>query len=299
MGFTPTLEELIEKFVDQEFLIPKYKIRNGIWAIWKHNWIAMIRKSNINSDLKRGIYGCFLWAYLTDTFILVLLTLANLFYVGLYFNFQGNPTLKIPWIGILYINLLYLFFLVRYFRDIYQISLRGTYRSNYLKLWWINLVTLNILGLIGSWLAFCDKSQIGTPFETEIKFCGNLRSQIDTRRFYKLTSKIEFSMVIIFGSLFLGSLTISFINLEVNNAKILFIIIYTFVAYELGESLKKVLGLIILRRVLKDFVANQSDDLLITSIRLIWYIFGYVYVSAFINILCRDETTKNLIFEQW
>lgn len=298
MGFTPFLEKIVEILAKIEFLIPQEKIRSDYWKARRHRWLLIFKKNDVNEDLKRGIYGCFLWAYRIDTLLLVLIIFANIFYVALYFSPQSDFDFKVSWIGILIINLLYPFFFIRYFRDIYKISLRGKYRRNYLKLWWIDFVTLNILSLIGSWLVLSDKSQTNNPVKTQVKFYGNLRSQIDISRFYKFVSKIELIIFVILGSLLLGSLAISFINVETKGIKWLFLVIYAPIFLEFNFSLQKVLGLIILKKVLKDLSFDQSHDLLITSIRLLWYIFDYVYVSAFLNVLGFDETDKDFIFER-
>ncbi len=265
---------------------------------------SMIRN---NFDLKPVILRLFFWAYWIDGIFLVFSSVVNAFYTTLFFFLGFNiktsripeNAFSVPWIGILIINLLVILFLIRWVSDYCKLSLRGKYRSSYLKLLWLDIFTLNLFNVIGSLIFIKNKKQISNLNIGNFEINHNDLNSQAVKDFSKMITKIEvfillFNLILFIAAIFIGY----FVSIISIKWICLFVIIWT-MAFIQCWSFQKIVGLIIVQKMLKNLSNDSNYYLLFTIIRFLGFNFGYYYLVIFLNILKFDECSKELILENW
>ncbi|MCL6428640.1 hypothetical protein LT335_00179 [Spiroplasma sp. JKS002669] len=261
-----------------------------------------------NLDLKPAILRLFFLTYWIDGIFLAFSIIANMFYTWLFLvleafkiKISGAPEtpIRIPWIGILIINLLVILFFIRWISDYYKLSLRDKYRNNYLKLLWLDIITLNLFSVIGSLIFLKNKkSMINVNLkQQEIKH-SNLNSET-IKNFSKISTKIEllillFNLILIILAIPIGY----FVSVNIIKWICASIIFLTFTFLQ-AWSLQKITGLIIVRKMLKNLLIDENYYLLLIIIRFLGFNFGVSYMTVFISILKLDENYQEFIIQQW
>ncbi|MCL6428639.1 hypothetical protein LT335_00178 [Spiroplasma sp. JKS002669] len=303
--FSIWLERTIGLVIGKKNAITKGEIettRKKLDAIHKLRSTKTVIKNNF--DLKPAILRLLFLAYWIDGIFLVLSITANMFYTGLFLvleafkiKISGAPEtpIRIPWIGILIINLLVILFFIHWISDCYKLSLRDKYRNNYLKLLWLDTITLNFFNIIASLIFLKNKKPITNinPKQQEIKH-SNLNFKA-----IKDFSKIEllillFNLILIILAIPIGY----FVSVNIIKWICACIIVLTFTFLQIW-SLLKITGIIIVQKMLKNLLIDDNYYLLLTIIRFWGFILNDYYMAVFFNILKLDENYQEFIIQQW
>lgn len=258
-----------------------------------------------NFDIKPAISRLFFTSYWINGILFVLSSLANALYLMLFFYLDfkiknskiPENAFSVPWIGILILNLLVLFFLIHWINDSYKLSLRDKYRNNYLKLLWLDVLTLNFFNIIGILIFIKNKKYTSNMNIGNFETNNNINLQ-KIKDFSKIIVKIEifyllFNLIIFIITILIGY----FISINIIKWICLFLILTT-ISYIQIWSFQKIFSWIILQKMLKNLVNNNNYYYLLTTIRFLWFNFTTYYIAVFIN-LVKDENLKELIIVNW
>lgn len=302
------LEKTMSLIVGKKNLIPKSIIETDFKKIVRlHRLYSIKTIVQNNFDLKPTILKLFFWTYWIDGVFFVCSAVANSFYTSLFFYlFFGikisgidKTDINLNWIGTFIINLLIILFLIRWISDYYKLSLRDKYRSNYLKLLWLDIITLNFLNIIGTLIFIKNKKQVANlnGNSQEIKQ-GNLNSQA-IKNYSKTITRIEI-LILLFNLILFGTTIIIGYFVSINSIKIICLtIMWITIGFMQCWSLPKIVGLIIVRKMLNNLLNNGNYYFLLTIIRFLGFTFCAYYIVVFLNILKFDENYKEFIMKEW
>lgn len=212
------LERIIGWVSGKKALIPKSIFTTDfkkLVQLHKLYSIKVVVKNNF--DLKSGILKLFFWFYWIDGILfvcsIVINSLSIFLFLVYFFNYQNSELLgdvpKWNWIAQLIFTILLFLFLIRWISDYYKLSLRDKYRNNYLKLLWLDILTLNFLNIIGILIFSKNKKQISNlNIDNQVMKQINLNSQA-IKDFSKIITKVEifillFNLIILTAAILIG-----------------------------------------------------------------------------------------------
>lgn len=256
-----------------------------------------------NLDIKPKILKLFFISFLINSLFAALIILGNTMYTSIYFYNLLNC--KIPgvimtwnWVVTFILNILSIILIVRFISDSFKLSLRGKYRINYLKVLTLDILTLNILSIIGSLVFNKNKIQVIKTSDDFLLDIKNLNSK-EIKDYFNIIFILEiFTLFLILFFMLLFLLLGYFVkNNAIKLISCALIVMLTMLFY--GWSIPRIIGAIILKKMYENLLINDSYYLFLSIIRFLAFGFGYYHIAVLINILKFKENSKIFILENW
>lgn len=265
-------------------------------ASFKYWNIKLIIRNNFN--IKPIILKLFFISWIIDFILLGVIVTTNFFYLGVSsiwkvigYHKDGFSTngMNLSWIGIVIINTLFLIVVIRFISDSLKLSYRGIYQRNYSKMLLLDLLTLNILSIIGILIYLKNKTPIIEDYKSNDKLdFRNTRIKL----FFKLLVKIEIITFLIFLIVFVLALVVGHF-VVIPSLKLISLIASLFsLVLIYAWSIIRIVGIFIINIIIKKFLQNNSYYCFLTLIRIVGFIYGYYYLAVLINLFDLNEKEK-------
>ncbi|MGL5268202.1 MAG: hypothetical protein ACRC8P_00300 [Spiroplasma sp.] len=257
-----------------------------------------------NFDIKPAILKLFFWSFWINmtlyvfTLIIYITFLMSFIYNFLEVQIDAMEGVDWPQIGFWILQFLLIVFLIKIISAWYKLSLRSIYRKNYSKVLLLDILTLNILNVVGTLIFIKNKKAI-SPLHKDYQISNsNLNSQ-KISKYLKLLWKIELFILIINVLLFATAFILGYF-ISNNSIKVVcfIIIIWTIVIFY-GWSLIRIIGMIIFQKMFNIFLNNNSYYYLLSTIRFLVYALGYYYFAILVNLFKFDQEFIDFLAQNW
>ncbi|MGL5268203.1 MAG: hypothetical protein ACRC8P_00305 [Spiroplasma sp.] len=257
-----------------------------------------------NFDIKPAILKLFFWSFWINITLCSFTLIAYITYLATFiYNFLEIQISEMvvgdwPQIGFWIIQFLLIVFLIRIISATYKLSLRSIYRKNYSKVLLLDILTLNILNVVGTLIFIKNKKAI-SPLHRDYQISNsNLNSQ-KISKYLKLLWKIELfflmSNVLLFAIVFILGYFISNNSIKIVCFPIILWTIIVFYAW----SLTRIISMIIFQKMFNILLNNNSYYYLLSIIRFLVYMFGYYYFAILVNIFKFDQEFIDFLLQNW
>lgn len=271
-------------------------------ASFKYLKLKEMVKSNF--DIKPAVIKLFFFSYWTNLFFLAVTIFINAIYTTVFFftffhiQTEVSEYAKWPEIGILILNILCIFFFIRMTTSYYKLSWRGEYRKNYFKVFFLDLLALNILDVVGTLIFFKNKKNM-VPLHYDFQITNDSLNSKMIKSYLRLLWKIEififlFNVVLFSIALILGY----FINSTPIKWASLFIIIWSIVIIY-GWSLPRLIWMFIFQKTFHNLLKSNNYYYLLSTIRLLVLGFGCYYFAILINLFKFDQEFTDFLLNNW
>lgn len=269
----------------KNYLSLKDKIKitdNKLTSSLKYNKLKDIIRNNL--DIKTIIIKLFYWSFLINLVFYVLAVLISIFYNVVFIHdfsgakILGTKKLELSQKGVWVTNIIVIIFLLRVITASYKLA----YRSHYHKIIFLDILTCNILSIIGILIFNKNKNQMLPHHDVQINN-SNLNSQM-IKNYLKLLWKIELFMFLMIIALFiLDFILIYFVSNNIIKNIGLILIIFIMLIYYL-HVLPKFISMTIFQRMFHNLLKNQSLAYLLSIIRFLIYTRGLYYTAVLIHL---------------